>query len=228
MAEKPPAPDPNKPQPPDWPFPNRQWPAYIIWANGGTTAQAAKAAHKARSSIQRWSREWRNTYNVDHLALRGPGFTPEAIAKGVDASALARTRQWREERAELAADAATEFEQTTALLAALQDGPLNPDNLQRHGLDLSDASEIAIRLTRMREVAARTFDRLSGIPELSRVVADMSVETDVTGIAPEGVLDELYGSNQSDPELLDEYEKQADEWGGDFATFDNEQNDIGT
>ncbi len=200
------APDPSRARPDE--FPERQWPAYQRWATGATRAEAADAVGVSNSTIGRWVKAWRADYDTTALDTRTPGFTPEISEAGSDASAAAR---WKENRADLAAQEGN-AEKMNALVTALLTKPLNPTDGAVDDLDAATASLVLTRVVRALDGVTRIADRLASIPSLSPVRVQETIDVQPGELVDEHLLDDLYGTGDTDDEILDDLDTVEEEF----------------
>ena len=201
------APDPAGARPDE--FPERQWPAYQRWATGATRADAGDAAGVSNSTIGRWVKQWRGTYDTTALDTRTPGLTDEARQAGSDAAAVGR---WVDSRAEWAEREQGTAETMAALVTALVQGPLQPTNPAIAGMEPSEAGLLLTRVYRVLTEAFRNADRLASIPSLSPVRVQETIDVQPGELVDPHLLDRMYGTGDNDDDILDDLDQVQEQF----------------
>lgn len=168
-------PDLEAGRPDDWD--PEHWDALQCLAAGRSQAETAVILKRSRTTIKTWISKWRAIYGDDFARYRSPGVSEEDRLKGQ----IVRRENWEDRRSKVATELGAAAEKSTALATAILDLWLNDIEGCAERFTPADVAGLA----RAAERLARQADRISGIPEPTRlvVVPDAPAPEPVSGAA---------------------------------------------
>lgn len=147
----------------------RHWLAYVPWAQGQTSDEAALASGYSRGHVLRLGKAWRDQYDLTDINPREPGLPDGAQEQGAQSAAVVNRLTWAARQEGLANDLGDDIDAMRGMVRALIDHYRQPDVLQR--MEPADALRAGRDLVFMIKELAKVANQAAGIPDVNRTLS---------------------------------------------------------